>query len=58
MSMEENQQVIFTPEKRDRLRTAYNKAVATHQDTFMFDGVELVTDYAKYLLEYLDTVFK
>jgi hypothetical protein len=30
--MDENQQVIFTPEKRDMARIEYNKVVATQQD--------------------------
>ena len=50
--------ITFTPEVRDRLRVAYNKAVDEGVDTFDFehDGVEVefVVDYAKYLLEFLD----
>ncbi len=50
--------ITFTPEVRDQLRVAYDKAVKEGVDTFDFecDGVEveLVVDYAKYLLEFLD----
>lgn len=50
--------VIFTKEKRERLRIAYAKAVKDKRDTFVFDGDEVSTKYARYLLEYLDQVLK
>jgi hypothetical protein len=46
--------IIWTPEKRDELRRLYAQAVDTNKDTFVIDGHELVTSYAKYLLQYLD----
>lgn len=46
----------FTPAKREELRKAYNEAREAGVDTFVFHDHELVTDYAKYLLEYLDMV--
>jgi hypothetical protein len=39
---------------RDRFRKAYESAVKANKDSFTFDGNEFVTNYAKYLLEYLD----
>lgn len=39
---------------RDRFRKAYNQAVKENKDSFTFDGNEFVTNYAKYLLQYLD----
>lgn len=48
--------IVFTPEKRDQLRAAYNQAVENNEDIFVFEGNELVTDYAKYLLMHLDDV--
>ncbi len=46
--------IEFTPEKVERLRVCYQKAVKAKAETFMFDNHELVTSYGKYLLEYLD----
>jgi hypothetical protein len=53
--------VNFTPEMRDGLRAAYDKACAKehdHRTVFVFDGNEYLVGYAKYLLEYLDNAFK
>ena len=41
-----------------RLKTEYQKAVDNSKNTFMFDGNELLTDYAKYLIEYFTPMFK
>lgn len=48
------QLVGFTAEKAEALRAAYKQAVTEGKDTFMFERLEYVTGYAKYLLEYLD----
>jgi hypothetical protein len=40
--------------KMSDLQAAYDKAVTAGEDQFTFHGHELVTDYAKYLLEYLN----
>jgi len=34
------------------LRRHYSKAVADKKEQFWFKGVEILTDYAKYVLEY------
>jgi len=47
-------QIEFTPALRDKLQAAYNKAVEQGAESFIFQGTPLVTDYAKYVLEYLD----
>lgn len=39
---------------RERLREAYTQAVKRNADSFTFEGNVFVTDYAKYLLEFLD----
>ena len=39
---------------RDELQKAYDAAVASGSDTFMFKGGEVVVGYAKYLLEYMN----
>jgi hypothetical protein len=46
--------VSFTPKTRDALRKEYDQAVEDNKDSFVFDGNEFVTGYAKYLLQYLD----
>jgi hypothetical protein len=40
------------------LQAAYNKAVKEDKETFIFQGQEILTTYAKYLLEYLKEVNK
>lgn len=35
------------------LQTAYDKAVKEKKETFFFHGLEILTTYAKYYLEYL-----
>jgi len=47
-------QIEFTPALRDELRAAYDKAVEQGAEEFTFKGEPLWTDYAKYVLEYLD----
>ena len=46
--------VQFSREKTENLRTAYDEAVRTGAEVFEVEGLQLVTGYAKYLLEYLD----
>jgi hypothetical protein len=43
--------------KTKRLRKAYNAAVASGAEQFTFEGHEVLTRYAKYMLEYLDGKF-
>jgi hypothetical protein len=40
------------------LKKSYNQAVLDKKDSFIFQDKELVTDYAKYLLEHLNNTFK
>lgn len=49
--------IVWTKPMLERLRKAYQKAVADKADTFVFDGNEFVVDYAKYLIQYLDSQF-
>ena len=46
--------IAFNAAKRARLRVAYDLAFAENEFEFEFEGDTLRTDYAKYLLEYLD----
>lgn len=44
----------FTKELLQELKLAYSKAVTDHVESFIFHEHVLVTDYAKYVIEYLD----
>jgi hypothetical protein len=51
-------QVEFDKPKLERLKKLCNQAVASKKIVFEFDGREYVTDYAKYLIEFLTPKFK
>jgi hypothetical protein len=40
------------------LKKEYNKAVESKLNSFIFQDKEIVTGYAKYLIEYLENEFK
>ncbi len=44
----------FNRPRLARLAEAYATADANGEESFIFDGVKLLTRYAKYLIEYLD----
>ena len=46
--------ITLTHETRDRLRASYNIAVRDGKEQFRFDGNDILTAYAKYLLQHLD----
>lgn len=46
--------INWTAEMLERLKKAYAHAVETNLESFEFDGNEFNTNYAKYLIEYLD----
>lgn len=48
----------FTPELLKELKVAYRQAVRDGQEAFLFNGHVLLTDYAKYMVEYLESMFK
>jgi hypothetical protein len=48
--------VLYTVEKREQLRQAYENAVSKQLESFTFDGREYLTAYAKNVLQYLDEV--
>jgi hypothetical protein len=54
----ETKAVEFDRAKFKRLKARYGLAVQDNEETFMFEGHELLKDYAKYLIQYLDTLFK
>tara|TARA_Y100001937_G_scaffold27619_1_gene39736 strand:- start:198 stop:365 length:168 start_codon:yes stop_codon:yes gene_type:complete len=47
------QTITFSQEKLQHLKDAYAVAVTEGRDQFTFEGHELLTSYAKYLIEYL-----
>ena len=47
--------MIFNKENAVALRKRYDKAVENDEETFTFKGEELLTSYAKYLLEHLES---
>jgi hypothetical protein len=47
--------IQFTPEKIAALKAAYSSAMAEGRPMFSFEGRTIVTSYAKYLLEYLNS---
>lgn len=49
--------IEFDRPKYNRLQISYKQAVVDGKDVFLFEGHELVTSYAKYLLEYLKLKF-
>ena len=46
--------ISFDEEKLGQFRQAYEEAEKTEQKIFTFEGKELVTAYAKHLLEYME----
>ena len=42
----------------DDLKAHYNEAVESNEKSFIYEDETWVTDYAKYLIEYLDSLKK
>lgn len=49
--------INFDRQKLRELKTLYNKAVKENKESFMYNGDEYLTSYAKYVIEYLETRF-
>lgn len=49
--------VTFTYTKAQRLKRAYQDALSHNQTRFTFEGRDYLTDYVRYLLEYLEGEF-
>ena len=45
--------ITLNPETYGRLKKAYDEAVANNQEQFTFEESELLTKFAKYLLEHM-----
>ena len=50
--------VSFDEQTYRKLKSEYQKSVKNNVDVFVFEGNELLTNYAKYLIEYLKTKFE
>lgn len=53
-----NDTITFTHARYESLKKAYNKAVADNADSFVWEGYEMVTKYAQYLIEFLQPKFE
>lgn len=51
-------QVEFNKEQYKALEKRYIEALKNKEEQFVFEGNEYLTSYAKYLLQYLETMFK
>ena len=47
--------IEWNREKLERFKRVYRKSGAGGRQVFEFEGYEFVLDYAKYLIEYLET---
>lgn len=54
----DNWTINWTVEKLEELKKLYNKAKSDKQVTFFFEGKEILTNYSKYVIEYLEDKFK
>lgn len=51
--------IVFTKEKYEQLKSEYNRAVSESVTVFMFDDeYEMLTEYAKYLIQHLSSKFE
>lgn len=50
-------QVNFNRNLFATLKEKYNHAVENKIEVFEFEGQEVLTSYARYLIEYLETIF-
>lgn len=46
--------VVFDRAKLKRLKRAYKAAHENGKEVFIFEGREILTSYAKYMIEYLN----
>mgnify|MGYP003334147348 CR=1 FL=1 len=51
-------EISFDKPTFDRLVIEHKYAVEKGRSSFIFDGQEMVTDYAKYLIQFLEPKFK
>ena len=49
---------MITVNNINQFKEMYDSAVSEGIDIFIFEGSEVLTSYAKYVIEYFDTVLK
>jgi hypothetical protein len=50
------EEMEFTRPRLEALKKRYQEAVESKAENFTFDGHLILTDYAKYMIEYLEGV--
>jgi hypothetical protein len=50
--------LTFTKDRLARLKDEYAAAIASGESSFQFDGYDFLVDYAKHLIEDLETHFE
>lgn len=55
--MQEQNMVSFNLEGFKRFKKRYDEACEYHEESFMFEDNEYLTDYAKYVIQYLQPKF-
>jgi hypothetical protein len=50
--------INFAPKKLKLLKIAYDEAVLMGRESFIFENKEILVDYAKYMIEYLEGKLK
>ena len=53
-----NNTITFTKETFESLKQSYNRASKNNEEVFNFQGNQILTQYAKYLIDYLTPNFK
>lgn len=48
--------ISFTPQNLKLFKREYQRAIASGETSFTFKGREVLVAYAKYMIEYLETV--
>jgi len=54
---DQTKHIFFTRKSFERFRAEYQLARDAQQDSFMFEGHEVLVAYAKYMIEYLEAKF-
>jgi len=50
----EETMIEFDKARLKRLKIAYNLTIEKKQESFVFEGREILVSYAKYMIEYLE----
>lgn len=50
--------IVFDKEKLRKLKKLYKSALERGADSFLFEGKEVLTAYAKYMIQFVETQLK